>query len=77
MNTVCQIAIGFFGLTALWFVTQKKPWSRWGYILGLSAQPFWYYTTITHRQWGILLISAAYTLIWLQGFWKHWMRKET
>ncbi len=75
MNTICQIAIGFFGITALWFVTQKKPWGRWGYVLGMCAQPFWYYTAITKEQWGILVISFVYTGIWAKGFYTHWIKK--
>jgi hypothetical protein len=27
--------------------------SRWGFVIGLATQPFWFYTSFRHRQWGI------------------------
>jgi hypothetical protein len=31
--------------------------SRWGFVLGLATQPFWFYTSLRHRQWGIFIAS--------------------
>ena len=29
--------------------------SRWGFVIGLATQPFWFYTSFRHRQWGIFI----------------------
>ncbi len=69
-----QIFIGLFGATAVWLVGRREHWRRWGYILGLMSQPFWYWTTIEHRQWGIAVLSLWYTYSWAQGVWNYWIR---
>lgn len=69
-----QIFIGLFGATAIWFVGRRESWRRWGYICGLCAQPFWYWTTIEHRQWGICAMSVFYSYSWAQGVWNFWIQ---
>jgi hypothetical protein len=31
--------------------------SPWGFVIGLAIQPFWFYTSFRHRQWGIFIAS--------------------
>jgi nicotinamide riboside transporter PnuC len=45
--------------------------NRWGFVLGLAIQPFWYYTAIRHRQWGLVAASIVYTAGWILGVWKN------
>lgn len=71
---ICQIGILIFGCSAVWFVGRKERWKRWGYILGLCSQPFWFWTTITHEQYGIALLSLWYTYSWGQGIYNYWIR---
>lgn len=33
--------------------------SRWGFVIGLAIQPFWFYTSLRHRQWGIFIASCG------------------
>lgn len=72
---LAQIFIGIFGCSAIWFVGRKEKWRRWGYILGLCAQPFWFYTTYVHKQWGILFLSLFYAYSWGQGIWNYWIKE--
>lgn len=58
-DTISQVAIVVLGLGAIVLVGQKN---RWGFVLGLASQPFWYITTYLHEQWGLFLLSFAYTL---------------
>lgn len=74
MNLVAQIGIMVFGCSAVWFVGRRERWRRWGYILGVLSAPFWFYTSITHKQWGIVLVCAWYTYSWGQGVWNYWIR---
>ena len=75
LNLISQIAIVFFGATAIWFVSRKDDWKRVGYILGLCAQPFWFYIAISTQQWGILVISIWYTYSWSIGVYNYWIKK--
>lgn len=70
-----QIGILIFGCSAVWFVGRREKWKRWGYILGLCSQPFWFYTTITHGQYGIALLSLWYTYSWGQGVYNYWIKE--
>ena len=69
---LAQLGIMIFGGLAIWFVGRKERWGRWGYVLGLLSQPFWFWTTIAHQQWGLVAITAFYTYSWAQGAWNHW-----
>lgn len=41
--------------------------NRWGFVMALLIQPFWYYTTWRNRQWGVLSASLIYTVAWALG----------
>jgi hypothetical protein len=45
--------------------------SRWGFILGLAIQPFWFYTSFRHRQWGIFFVSFFYAFGWAMGVYRN------
>jgi hypothetical protein len=72
---VGQIGIVIFGATAVYLVGRKDKWQRWGYIAGLCAQPFWFYTTFKAGQWGIFAISIWYAYSWSVGIWNYWVKK--
>lgn len=71
---ICQVGIAMFGASAIWFVGRREGWRRWGYILGLCGQPFWIWTAVSYRQWGILALTAFYTYSWAQGVWNYWVK---
>jgi hypothetical protein len=45
--------------------------SRWGFVLGLATQPFWFYTSFRHRQWGIFIASIFYASGWAIGVYRN------
>jgi hypothetical protein len=73
---ISQIAIMIFGASAIWLVSRKEKWNRWGYILGMCGQPFWIYTTIQNEQWGILIMTLVYAYSWAQGIWNYWIKNN-
>ena len=75
-DLIAQAMILVFGCSAVWFVGRKEHWKRWGYILGMFSQPAWFYTTITHEQYGIALLSLWYTYSWGQGIYFYWIEEE-
>lgn len=67
IDTIAQIFIGIFGVSSILLVAKKN---KWGFILGMCSQPFWYITSIAHRQWGIVVLSIFYTFSWGLGIYE-------
>lgn len=70
LDVLCQVMIFVLGVMATFLVARKN---KWGFVLGLLSQPFWYITTYAHGQWGIFFLSLAYTFSWAYGCW-NWFR---
>ncbi len=70
-----QLMIVLLGCSAIWFVSRKEQWKKWGYILGLCSQPFWFYTSISNEQWGIVALSCFYSYSWMMGIYNYWVKK--
>ena len=49
-NLVSQAAIFILGTGSIILVAKKN---KWGFVLGLLAQPFWFITAIVNHQGGI------------------------
>lgn len=73
LDTISQIVIFVFGALSIILVGRKN---RWGFVLALLAQPFWFYTAYKHRQWGILAANFVYAVSWLYGFYQWFIKKE-
>ena len=67
-----QLGIFILGGAAVWFVGGTGEAQFWGYVLGLASQPFWARCAWRARQWGVLALTAWYTLSWARGAWLHW-----
>ena len=70
-----QIVIAVTGIIAIW-LTQDKREKRQKYacIFGLAGQPFWFYVTFNAEQWGIFVLTIAYTFAWLKGVHTYWIK---
>ena len=75
MDMITQVAIVVFGCSSIWFVAQKKSWSRWGFVLGHDSQPFWFWLSWRTHSWGLGICSVWYLYSWAQGFYNHWLRR--
>lgn len=71
-----QIMLFVFGCSAIWLVARKEDWKRWGYIVGLCGQPFWFYTTITSEQWGMFALTLFYKYSWAMGVYNYWIKAD-
>jgi hypothetical protein len=63
---IIQLIIGATGLTALWLVLFGKTLKQklFGSYTGLAGQPFWIMSSWSGEQYGILILSLAYTFVW-------------
>lgn len=72
---IAQAGIFVFGMTAVFLVNDPRPQvARFGSVCGLLAQPFWYYESFSHAQWGIFFCSFVYTYSWARGFYYAWVK---
>jgi len=74
-SIIPQVGIGLFGMTAIFLVGTKGKWQKWGYVCGLCAQPFWFWTTWHNEQWGIFALCFFYGFSWFNGFRNHFLKK--
>ena len=61
---VSQVAIVILGTSSILLIARKN---KWGLVVALAAQPFWFYTTYVNHQWGAFIVSFIYTAIWIYG----------
>ena len=78
LDIISQSFIFIFGVSAI-FMSQSPNIKirKWACIAGLIGQPFWFYTTIIHQQWGMLLMCFFYTYAWSRGIKTYWIRNGT
>lgn len=70
-----QIGILLFGMVAIILVNDHRPKvRRWGPVCGLISQPFWFYESFSHGQWGIFACSFVYAASWARGYYNAWWR---
>lgn len=69
-----QVAIAFTGVTAIWLTQSKSAEARrYACIFGLVGQPFWFWSAISAKQWGIVLLCCFYTVAWARGVRNNWI----
>jgi len=72
LDTIAQIGITIFGVSAILLVAKKN---KWGFVLGLLSQPFWFTTSFIHKQWGVFFLSIIYAGSWILGIYE-WFFKD-
>ena len=72
-DLISQVFIFFMGLGIILIISCLK--NKWGNVIGLIHQPFWYFTTWYHGQWVLFLMSLVYTIIWSVGIWQWFYKK--
>lgn len=73
MTLIPEIFIAVFGISAIWLSQDRRQdRRRWSPVLGLCAQPFWFYETYTHAQWGIFILCCIYSVAWARGICTYW-----
>lgn len=72
-----QFFLAAFGLTSIYFAMgHNARLRRWAPIIGLAGQPFWAIFAWQSGGWGLGLLVAAYTLVYIQGIRMQWGRHE-
>ena len=72
-DTISQIAIPVLGGVAIILVAKKN---KWGFVLGLLSQPFWFITSFLNEQWGVFFVSIIYAASWSLGIYEWFFKKD-
>jgi len=72
-DTISQFVIFFTGVAAIFLVARRN---KWGFVLGLIGQPFWFITTYLHGQWGLFFLNFAYAFVWGYGIYEWFFKKS-
>ena len=73
---ISQIFIGLFGVVGIWLTQQSNEnIKKYACVLGLIAQPFWFYSMYQSEQWGVFVLCFFYTYAWGLGFYNGWIKK--
>lgn len=67
LDGALQIAIAVLSIAAAYMVASDGPWQRWGFVVGLASQPFWFAAAWRAEQYGIGICAIFYTGAWVQG----------
>ena len=77
IKLIIQIATGTLGALAIWLVGRKNyKISKWGYVVGLISQPFWFITYLLYEQYYLLIPLGLYSWAWYQGYKNKWHDNE-
>lgn len=77
MEIIVQIAIILFSCGSIYLFAQKGSYRRWGYIVGLAGQPFWFYATWINVQWGMFLCTIWFSGCHILGIWNYWIKEAS
>lgn len=74
MELLSQIAIPILGTLSIILIARKN---KWGLVLGLAAQPFWFATAYINQQWGVFAVGFVYTASWIYGIYEWFKDTKT
>lgn len=74
---IIQIFLFILSASAMFLISRTESWKKWGFVLGLLSQPFWFMTTIPSKQWGLVALSCLYTFSWCQGIYLYFFKGKT
>jgi hypothetical protein len=68
-----QAMLALFGLASLWMAMSDSVKARkFAPCVGLAGQPSWIWFAWEQQAWGLGLLAAAYTAVYLRGAWMQW-----
>jgi hypothetical protein len=68
MDFLFQAWIVITGATSIWLISNPySPYYRLGCWIGLAGQPAWFFSTYQNFQWGMFLLSIAFTGSYIRG----------
>ena len=73
---ITEIMIFVLGSGAAFLLNLNNRWSRWGAVVGLISEPFWFLSAYMSGSWGIFAVSFIYTFSYIIGVYNFWIRDK-
>ncbi len=73
LDTISQVGLTILSVTAIILISKKN---KWGFVVGLCSQPFWFITSLINEQWGIFVTSIIFTFSWIFGIYQWFFKKK-
>jgi drug/metabolite transporter (DMT)-like permease len=64
------------GGAGVYLLMRNDRFSKWGAVLCLMSEPFWFYSTLADKSWGIFAVSFVYTFFYVFGIYNFWFRNK-
>lgn len=74
LRIVAQAGIFIFGASSILLLSYKN---KWGTVLGLLSQPFWFTAAILDEQYGVLAVNVVYLIVWSIGVYNWFFKKDS
>ncbi len=72
---IFDLSLAFLTISSVFLSNSENNNERkYAPILGLTVQPFWFYTAYTSSNLGILLVTAFLSVSWFRGFYHQWLK---
>lgn len=75
IENIIQIIILVMSVLCIYMISTTGKYQRYGFIVGITVQPLWIYSTYTKEQYGMVVISIIYTLIHINGIYQRFIKK--
>ena len=72
LDIISQIGIAILGISTIILLAKKN---KWGFVVGLASQPFWFITSYLNGQWGVFFLNIIYVLSYFFGIYE-WFLKD-
>ena len=69
-DIACQILLTLLCGGAIALISLGGRWPKYGFMLGLASEVFWFRLAIMHGQVDVFLLSVWYTLCFGFGLWR-------
>ncbi len=77
IDSIAQIVEMILDVISIILVNSTGKYQKFGPVVGLSAQPAWFFTTVYHGQWAIFVLSIIYSIAWGNGVMNFWIKKRS
>lgn len=72
-DIIAQIGLTTLSVSAIFLIARKN---KWGFVIGLLSQPFWFITSLANEQWGVFITSIIFTFNWIFGIYMWFFKKN-
>ena len=71
-----EIMLFVCGAVSIFLLNLNNRYSKYGVIIGLIGQPFWYISAYNSQSWGIFSVSILYSISFIVGIYNFWFKNK-